>query len=96
MADVREALDTFAPDPSSRVVLVGLCAGADHALLSAGTDDRVKGIVLIDPTIPRTSGYYLRYYARRMMKWRSWLSVLRLRSPLVRKVLGRAPAPGRR
>jgi pimeloyl-ACP methyl ester carboxylesterase len=81
MLDIREALDSL---PSARegdpVVLVGLCSGADHAIIYSGQDPRVTGVVLIDPSIPHTTGYYLRHYLRRAMHLESWINFVTGRS----------------
>ncbi len=77
LADIREVLDMLQTTRNvQRVVLVGLCSGADHSVIYAGTDPRVAGVVLLDPSIPRTVGYYLRHYSRRVMSLRTWLSVV--------------------
>jgi pimeloyl-ACP methyl ester carboxylesterase len=76
LADVREVLNWLEATRSVRqVILVGLCSGADHSALYAGSDPRVAGIVLLDPSIPRTAGYYFRYYGTRLSRIRSWLTL---------------------
>lgn len=67
-----------------RFVLVGLCSGADHAMLHASNDARVVGIVLMDPTLPPTLRYYLHYLLQRLPHARHWLSVATGRSGLMR------------
>ena len=95
LADIREVLDDLeaAGRTSRGVILAGLCSGAFQALLCAEADPRVVGIVLIDLYLPKTSGYYLRYYAQRAKNLESWFNVLRGRNPLWRALLGRL-APG--
>jgi pimeloyl-ACP methyl ester carboxylesterase len=74
MSDIREAVDWLATTQRvGRVILVGLCSGADQALIYGISDPRVCGLVLLDPTIPQTPGYYLRYAARHLVRPRSWL-----------------------
>jgi pimeloyl-ACP methyl ester carboxylesterase len=81
MLDIREALDSLASTREGEpVVLVGLCSGADHAIIYSGQDPRVAGVVLIDPSIPHTFQYHLRHYLRRAMHLRSWLNVVTGRS----------------
>lgn len=76
LADIREVLDWLeAEQHASHFILVGLCAGADHALLYGYTDPRVVGLILLDPSIPPTLRYYIRYILRRIMRLESWLSV---------------------
>lgn len=65
-------------------VLVGLCSGADHAILYAFDDPRVVGLVLMDPTLPPTLRYYLHYVRQRLPRLRNWLSVVSGRSGLMR------------
>jgi pimeloyl-ACP methyl ester carboxylesterase len=67
-----------------RVVLVGLCSGADHAVLYAHTDPRVEGLVLMDPTLPPTLRYYVHYVVQRLKNARNWISVATGRSGLMR------------
>ncbi len=85
MADIRDALDWLERDHlASRVILIGLCSGADHAVLYGHTDARVVGLVLMDPSIPTTARHYLHYIALRLMEVRSWFRVLTGRSRLIR------------
>jgi pimeloyl-ACP methyl ester carboxylesterase len=65
MADIRAALDAVSA-ATSGVVLLGLCSGADNAIAYASSDERVVGAILLDPSIPRTRGYYLRHLTRRV------------------------------
>lgn len=74
MADVRDALDHMeAAFSVKRFVLAGLCSGADHSIAYAIRDPRVVGLVLIDPSIPRTSRYFLVDYSRRLRKSLSYI-----------------------
>jgi pimeloyl-ACP methyl ester carboxylesterase len=83
LADIREVLDSLEVTlKSRRAALVGICSGADHAVIYAGSDPRVVGTVLIDPHIPRTRQYYLHYYGRRLFRLRSWLNVMLGRHPM--------------
>jgi pimeloyl-ACP methyl ester carboxylesterase len=90
LADITEALDWLTSMRSlTRVILVGLCSGADHAILYGCNDTRVVGLVLIDPSIPPTARYYVHYIGRRLMRFRSWLSVPLGRSGLLRMMMER-------
>lgn len=83
MADIQEALDTLESVRGfKRFVLVGLCSGADHAVVYAGRDPRVAGLVLLDPSIPHTPRYYLNHYARRATRLSSWMNIARGKHPL--------------
>lgn len=97
LADIREILDMLqATRQVQRVVLVGLCSGADHSIIYAGTDERVVGVALMDPSIPRTLGYYVHHYGHRILGLRAWLNLMLGRHPIwraLRRRLGRkAPA----
>jgi pimeloyl-ACP methyl ester carboxylesterase len=83
LADIREVLDSLESTlKASSAVLVGICSGADQAVVYAGTDSRVVGTVLIDPHIPRTRQYYLHYYGRRLFRLSSWLNILLGKHPM--------------
>ncbi|MBU7574157.1 MAG: alpha/beta fold hydrolase [Hydrogenophaga sp.] len=101
LADIREILDMLqATRQVQRVVLVGLCSGADHSIIYAGTDERVVGVALMDPSIPRTLGYYVHHYGHRILGLRAWLNLMLGRHPIWRalrhrlssKVPGGSPA----
>ena len=88
LADIAEVLDSLETHHQvKRVVLVGLCSGADHAVLYARRDPRVVGLVLINPTIPPTARYYYHYIAQRLLRLRNWISIATLRSGLLRRLL---------
>jgi pimeloyl-ACP methyl ester carboxylesterase len=91
LADIREALDSLeAARQVRRVILIGLCSGADHSIVYGGQDPRVIGVVLIDPSVPRTRGYYMRHYRGRLFRWSSWLNFASGRHPfwrILRKAL---------
>ena len=60
MSDIQDAMEWLESSRQIRkVILFGLCAGADHAILYASSDRRVVGTILLDPNIPRTSKYFL-------------------------------------
>jgi pimeloyl-ACP methyl ester carboxylesterase len=97
-ADIREALDSLeASRGPVKVVLAGLCSGADHSALYGGTDPRVVGLVLLDPSVPRTRRYYVNHYAPRMLRASSWSALVQGRHPLWRELKNRismAPKEG--
>jgi pimeloyl-ACP methyl ester carboxylesterase len=89
LADVREAVDWLvATRGARRIILVGLCSGADHSLVYGISDPRVCGLVLLDPSIPPTSGYYLRYVLRHLVRPRSWVELASGRGRFWTKVRG--------
>jgi pimeloyl-ACP methyl ester carboxylesterase len=85
LADIREVLDALEQAHQvSRFILVGLCSGADQAVLYGHRDPRVVGLVIMDPTIPPTPRYYLYYILRRMSRLQNWTSFMTGRSGLLR------------
>ena len=77
LADIRVILDWLEISRGHRrAILLGLCSGADHAIIYAGSDPRVVGAGLLDPMIPPTRRYYLHYILHRLMRPRSWLSFI--------------------
>lgn len=77
LADIREVLDALqASRGATRFILMGLCSGADHAVVYAPGDPRVVGIVQLDPTIPHTRRYWLNLYGRRALRPRLWWRML--------------------
>lgn len=89
--DIADAIALM--DDGRGVVLAGLCSGADNAFYVAADDERVVGLVLIDPTIHRTPGYYRRRNLQRLKSPRSWWNVLSGRSLYLRWRARRAAPP---
>lgn len=88
LADIREALDSLEITHGlSQFVLLGLCSGADYAVLYGHTDSRVVGLVLLDPSIPPTARYYFHYVAQRLKSLHNWISVATGRSGLIRLLM---------
>jgi dienelactone hydrolase len=74
------------------VVLVGLCSGADHAILYGPTDPRVVGLALIDPYIPETARFFVEYVTKRIR--RAGFAGFRIqRSTLLYKIARRLSRP---
>jgi alpha/beta superfamily hydrolase len=85
MDDIRMVLDWLQQRMGARqFTLVGLCSGADHAMLYCPSDERITGLVLLDPSVPPTARYYYYYVLQRLTHPRSWLSVITGRSGLLR------------
>jgi pimeloyl-ACP methyl ester carboxylesterase len=77
LADIRDALDwAEAHQSAQKFILVGLCSGADHAVVYAGSDKRVTGLVIMDPTVPPTRRFLLRQYLRRLNNAGLWRRLL--------------------
>jgi pimeloyl-ACP methyl ester carboxylesterase len=72
----------------SRVILVGLCSGADLAILRGHSDPRVVALVLMDPSIPTTVRFYAQYILKHLTRLRSYVSVALGRSGLLRLWIG--------
>jgi alpha/beta superfamily hydrolase len=71
--DIRYAIDWLAMTLRVRqVILIGLCSGADHAIMFAGFDCRVAGVVLVDPNLPT----YDLSYLRPVLRLRAWTNFL--------------------
>ena len=75
--DIRVILDWLEGSRGHRrFILLGLCSGADHAIIYAGSDPRVVGAGLLDPMIPPTRRFYLHYILHRLIRPSSWLSFI--------------------
>ena len=73
-ADVADAIDLLKQHTGvARVVLVGLCSGAQNAHTVACTEARVEGVVFLDGYAYRTFGFRIRHYLPRLLSARRWL-----------------------
>jgi pimeloyl-ACP methyl ester carboxylesterase len=93
LADIKDSLDWLeVTKDAKRVILVGLCSGADYGVVYAHSDPRVVGLVLLDPSIPPTRRYFRDYLGRRALSLRSWFNVAfgasRVRRMLIERVVG--------
>jgi pimeloyl-ACP methyl ester carboxylesterase len=93
VSDIKAALDWLETTNQAKpVILIGLCWGADYAVHYAATDPRVVGLVLMDPLIPPTRRYIRDYVRRRILNFRSWVSVAfgssHLRRMLIERFIG--------
>ena len=59
-----------------RFGMVGLCSGADQSIIYASSDARVKGVVLLDPSVPRTKRYHIIDFYRRVTNLKVWKNLL--------------------
>jgi len=74
-----------------RVVLLGLCSGADYSLAYAARDPRVAGVVLLDPSIPRTLRFRVIRALRLAARPAPWINLLTGRGQTwrtIRRMLG--------
>jgi len=62
-AAIRPILDDRFKSP--KLVLFGICSGADNAVRLAIDDDAVHGLILLDPISPKDPGWGRRDYMRR-------------------------------
>ncbi|HVY31475.1 MAG TPA: alpha/beta fold hydrolase [Polyangiaceae bacterium] len=63
---IAAALDFLSEQGAhERIVLAGLCSGADDSFRHAAQDSRVTELVLIDPFAYRTAGFAWRYWSHR-------------------------------
>lgn len=87
LTDIEAALEWLQTTRGiSRVVLIGLCSGADHAILYGFSDPRVVGLVLIDPYIPPTARYFFDYLSHRLRDVRNWRNFRLHKSKLLRRL----------
>lgn len=67
VADIRSAVDQMTADnPDGSVIVFGICSGADNALAAAEADNRIVGLVLVDPPCYATSQSRMRSMATRL------------------------------
>ena len=92
--DVRDAIDLAASAGDGRVVVIGLCSGADNALQAVVRDPRVAGAVLLDPNTHRTRGFWMRHYARALLTWKTWRLLLSGAHPVTGRFVRKARLRG--
>lgn len=108
VADTRAAMTGMTDLVGApRYVLFGVCAGADNSIATAIADDRVAGIILVDPPTYPTRRSQLRYLRARVaeqggpgeaMRWGIKLAERRLRlavAMLGRREVDDPPSEGR-
>ncbi len=90
--DVRVAVNTLLehqPD-IDEVVIWGLCDAASAAAFYAWTDDRISGLVLLNPWVRTNEGeakaYLKHYYLQRLISKAFWGKVLRFQFDVVGSV----------
>ena len=73
--DIKSAIGCFIDNcPSvNQIVLWGLCDAASAILLNADLDNRIKGIVLLNPWVrtleSESKAYVKHYYVRHILRW---------------------------
>ncbi|HEY3699046.1 MAG TPA: alpha/beta hydrolase [Spongiibacteraceae bacterium] len=77
IGETREVMDYLQKTRGiNQFILYGLCSGADASYVSALADERVVGIVKVDPYCYRTWQYPLRYYAPLLLDVKRWKNYL--------------------
>jgi pimeloyl-ACP methyl ester carboxylesterase len=72
LRDYDDAVQEFAASGVNRIVLVGLCWGADDAIYVASQRDNIAGIVALDGFAYRNRSFQLRHYTERAMSPAAW------------------------
>lgn len=75
VVETIEAMDSL--EPAAGFVLIGLCSGADQAFQVALADERVRGVVLLDPYPYETPGFRLHRVVRPLRRAETWKRALR-------------------
>jgi pimeloyl-ACP methyl ester carboxylesterase len=80
--EVGQAIDWVMENHDiDRVILFGLCSGADDAIHTAVHDPRVEGVIAMDGCGYRTPGFYFhriqQHYLPRMLRFNKWSRLFR-------------------
>jgi hypothetical protein len=90
VADVRAAFDFLSSTRQATSFIVsGLCLGANYSFLAAFSDERVAGVLALDPTVTRTRRGRLVHLGRRVIHLATIREVMLLRHPMWRRSLAR-------
>ncbi len=89
--EISQAIDWIEQNTKiEKVILFGLCSGADDSLHAAVRDDRVVGVVPMDGCGYRTPAYYWHRFAghhlQRMLRPSKWVDVIRRITGIRKKV----------
>ena len=80
--DIQAAVDCITAEVPevSEVLLLGLCDGASSSLMYCTSDERVAGLVLLNPWVRTTAGeakaYLRHYYVQRLFQRSLWRKVI--------------------
>ena len=92
--DVQQAMDHLQQTRQATQFLVfGLCSGANYAMATAFSDRRVIGVMMIDPSVSRTTRSKLVHAMRRLRHAGTLRELLLFRHPVFRRPLGRSFNP---
>lgn len=73
VAELKEVMDEMSLTVgTNRFALFGLCSGADMSFKAAQVDQRVQGIVQIDPYLYRNKQWYLRHLCKLLSSSSGW------------------------
>ena len=96
-ADLRAAIDVFYQQhlDLKQVVIWGLCDAASAALFYAYQDQRVKGLILLNPWVYTTQGaaktYLKHYYLHRLFSRELWNKIVSGKFDIVASIGSLAP-----
>jgi hypothetical protein len=62
--------------PGRKLVLLGLCSGADDALAVGHDAEGVAGMILLDGYAPKTTRYWLRFWLWKLLRPSAWLRLV--------------------
>ncbi len=90
--DLRSAVDRLCSEVPTleRVILLGLCDAASAIMIYAAKDDRVRGLILLNPWVRSEQGeakaYLKHYYLQRLLQASFWRKVFRGEFAMVRSI----------
>lgn len=71
-----------------KLVLMGLCSGADNAIKIAANDSDVHGLILLDPISPKDAGFAKRELLSKLNNLHKWINLPHALVTRVRRRLG--------
>ncbi|MBC7840746.1 MAG: alpha/beta hydrolase [Gemmatimonadaceae bacterium] len=94
--DVQLAMDHLSEErKASRFLIFGLCSGANYAIATAFVDPRVIGVMLVDPTVSRTTRSLVVHVVRRLKHMSTLRELVLLRHPIFHRAFGRRASAAR-
>lgn len=82
--DIADACSLMETEGMQRLIVTGLCSGADNSLTAISRNERVAGAILIDPFVFRTRRYFVQYYGPRLFRPIAWWNTVRGKSNVFR------------
>lgn len=90
VTDVQSAFNALESSrQAKRFIVAGLCLGANYSFLTATADDRVAGVLAVDPTVARTPRGRLVHLGRRALHLATLRELVSLRHPIWRRSMAR-------